>query len=138
MRFPAAITIARERGKPFRNRNSDKFRREHWWLFGRPYKALRAAVVDLSRYIAAGRVGKRLLFVWCEPWACANDATYVFAFDDDYSMGVLSSFAHGAWAWASTLKGDCGIRRRQCSPPFHGRIWSLMTSGWRWPRRAGG
>ena len=38
----------------------------------------------------------------------ASDATNVFAFDDDYSMGILLSRAHDAWAWArsSTLKGD--------------------------------
>jgi len=38
----------------------------------------------------------------------ASDATCVFAFDDDFSMGVLQSRAHIAWAWAqaSTLKGD--------------------------------
>jgi len=38
----------------------------------------------------------------------ASDATCVFAFDDDYSLGILMSRAHDAWAWAqsSTLKGD--------------------------------
>ncbi len=38
----------------------------------------------------------------------ASDATCVLAFDDDYSMGILLSRAHDAWAWArsSTLKGD--------------------------------
>ncbi len=43
-----------------------------------------------------------------EPWTMASDATNVFAFDDDYSMGILLSRAHDAWAWAqsSTLKGD--------------------------------
>lgn len=32
----------------------------------------------------------------------------VFAFDDDFSMGILLSKAHDSWAWqqASTLKGD--------------------------------
>jgi hypothetical protein len=32
----------------------------------------------------------------------------VFVFDDDYSMGMLSSSVHSAWAWArsSTLKAD--------------------------------
>jgi hypothetical protein len=32
----------------------------------------------------------------------------VFAFDDDYAFGVLTSAAHVAWAWhrSSTLKGD--------------------------------
>jgi hypothetical protein len=43
-----------------------------------------------------------------EPNTIASDATNVFAFDDDYSMGILMSRAHDAWAWAqsSTLKGD--------------------------------
>jgi hypothetical protein len=38
----------------------------------------------------------------------ASDATNVFAFEDDYSMGILSSSVHVAWAWSrsSTLKGD--------------------------------
>lgn len=25
---------------------------------------------------------------------------YVFVFDDDYSIGILSSFVHSTWAWA--------------------------------------
>lgn len=38
----------------------------------------------------------------------ASDATCVFAVDDEYSLGILLSHAHDAWAWAqsSTLKGD--------------------------------
>jgi len=37
-----------------------------------------------------------------------NNSTVVFAFDDDYAMGILTSTARAAWAWAqgSTLKGD--------------------------------
>ena len=30
-----------------------------------------------------------------------NNATYIFAFEDDYSMGVLMSRSHGAWAIAT-------------------------------------
>ena len=49
-----------------------------------------------------------MFIAWVEAWALASDATNVFAFDDDYSMGILLSRAHDAWAWAqsSTLKGD--------------------------------
>lgn len=45
---------------------------------------------------------------WQELSTLASDATNVFAFDDDYSMGILLSRTHDAWAWqrASTLKGD--------------------------------
>lgn len=69
---------------------------------------LRAAVADLSRSIVVAAHGKRVLFAWIEPWTLPSNATMVFAFDDDYSMGVLTSRAHGAWARSasSTLKAD--------------------------------
>ncbi|MFN3866228.1 MAG: type IIL restriction-modification enzyme MmeI, partial [Demequina sp.] len=45
---------------------------------------------------------------WQPAEVCPSNLVNVFAFDDDYSMGVLLSRAHDAWAWAqsSTLKGD--------------------------------
>ena len=51
---------------------------------------------------------KRLAMSWFEPWTLASNAVMVVSVDDDYSMGVLLSRAHDAWAWArsSTLKGD--------------------------------
>ncbi|SCE65172.1 hypothetical protein GA0070558_101334 [Micromonospora haikouensis] len=120
LRYPAAIKIVRERVKPVRETNKDRFRRENWWSFGRPYTAIRAALAGLPRYIAAGRVGKRLLLTWCEPWTCPSDLVYVFAFDDDYSMGVLSSSTHSAWAWSqsSTLKGDLRYTPTSAFLPF--------------------
>jgi hypothetical protein len=36
MRYPAALKIVKERVKPVREYNKDRFRREHWWLFSRP------------------------------------------------------------------------------------------------------
>ncbi|MET7947697.1 DNA methyltransferase [Micromonospora sp. NPDC005324] len=120
MKYPAALKIVRERVKPVRASNRDKFRRENWWMFGRPYTALRRAVTGLPRYIAAGRVGKRLLLTWCEPWTCPSDLVYVFAFDDDYSMGILSSSIHNAWAWSqsSTMKADLRYTPTSAFLPF--------------------
>lgn len=108
MRFPAALAIVREWVRPERERNNRKSYREKWWIFAEPRTAMRAALAPLSRYIGAVRHGKRLLLCWCAPWTLASDATNVFAFEDDYSMGVLTSRAHDAWAWhqSSTLKGD--------------------------------
>ncbi|MEU3456367.1 DNA methyltransferase [Micromonospora sp. NPDC006766] len=120
MKYPAALKIVRERVKPIRETNKDRFRRENWWRFGRPYTALRDAMTGLPRYIVAGRIGKRLLLTWCEPWTCPSDLVYVFAFDDDYSMGVLSSSIHSAWAWSqsSTLKGDLRYTPTSAFLPF--------------------
>lgn len=98
MKYPAALDIIRQRVKPIRADNRQRARRERWWLFGAQAAGMRRAVAGLNRYIVGGRLGKRLLFVWADAWTLAGDATNVCAFDDDYAMGVLSSFTHAAWA----------------------------------------
>ncbi len=98
MRYPAALSIVRERVMPARATNNRAAYRDRWWQFGEGRPGMRKALTGLQRFVAAGRVGKRLLLAWCDSWTCPSDLTYVFAFDDDYSMGVLSSTAHTAWA----------------------------------------
>jgi hypothetical protein len=104
--YPIALEIVRLRVKPERDGNSDSGFRKFWWRFGRPRNEMRTAISVLSRYVATGRHAKRLNLAWVEPWTMASDATNVFAFDDDYSMGVLQSRSHVAWAWgqSSTLE----------------------------------
>jgi hypothetical protein len=106
--FPLALGILREKVKPERDRNNDAGFRAKWWLFGRPRIEMREALAPLDSYLAVGRHGKRMFIARVEKLAIASDATVVFAFDDDYSMGILMSRVHDAWAWAqsSTLKGD--------------------------------
>jgi len=106
--FPAALEIVRERVKPERERNRDRRFREHWWRFGRPRGEMRQAIGPLSRFIGGNRIGKRMLFCWCEPWTCPSDLVNVFAFADEHAMGVLCSRLHQEWARAqsSTLRVD--------------------------------
>ncbi len=120
MKYPAALKLIRERVKPVRDTNSRKSRREKWWLFGEIAVGMRAALAGLPRYIVAQAQGKRLLLTWCEPWTCPSNLVYVFAFDDDYSMGVLSSFTHSAFAWSqsSTLKRDIRYTPTSAFLPF--------------------
>ncbi len=107
-KFPKALSIVRERVKPERDKNSDVGFRAKWWQFGRPRGEMRKAIEPLSRYVASTATGKRFLAVFVNPRTSPSNAANVFAFDDDYSMGILLSKAHDAWAWAqsSTLKGD--------------------------------
>lgn len=107
-RFPAALSIVRERVKPERERNNDERFRAYWWRFGRPRGEMRKALAGLPRYVTVGRVGKRTLFVWADPTWCAGDAVVVIALDEDWHLGVLASSAHTIWAdrRGSTLKGD--------------------------------
>ena len=107
-RFPAALAIVRRDVKPERDQNHRASYRRHWWLFGEPCKDLRAAIALLPRHIVGLSTGKRPAFTWSGPGISMNNLTVVFAFKDDYAMGILLSQAHTAWAWAqgSTLKGD--------------------------------
>ncbi|MDO8338914.1 MAG: hypothetical protein Q7T15_11765 [Microcella sp.] len=107
-KFPKSLAIVRERVKPFRETVRREGHRLKWWLYGEPRVGLRKATAPLARAIAVGAHAKRLNLTWIAPRTLANNANMVFAFDDDYSMGILLSKAHDAWAWAqsSTLKGD--------------------------------
>lgn len=107
-KYPRALRIVRERVKPQRDRVSMDSRRLNWWLFGANASGMRTTISALSRYATVGRVGKRMLMAWQPAIVCPSDLVGVFAFNDDYSMGILLSRAHDAWAWeqSSTLKGD--------------------------------
>jgi hypothetical protein len=104
--YPKALEIVRERVKPIREQNARRTRRENWWLLGELVPAMRAALSPIDRYIAGIAQGKRIFFSWQDAWTCPSNLTNVFAFDDDFSMGVLSSSIHHEWARAqsSTLE----------------------------------
>jgi len=108
MKYSGAIAIVKERVKPERETNADAGFRRDWWLFGRPRVEMREALDSLGRFVAIGAHVKRYASCWAEPWTLASNAVMIAAADDDYSMGILLSRAHEAWAWArsSTLKGD--------------------------------
>ena len=108
MKNPKALAVVRKEVKPERDSNTQRHFARLWWQFAWPRPAMRTAVSGLSRYISSTLTGKRLLFVWSDAAWCPSNLTGVIALDDDYSMGVLSSRAHGAWAWSrsSTLKAD--------------------------------
>jgi hypothetical protein len=108
MEFPEALEIVRRLVKPHRDQVRRDTYRTNWWRFAEPIRLMREALRPLSRYVASPAQGKRILYSWQQPWTCPSNLTIVLAFDDDYSMGVLSSSIHTAWtrAQASTLKGD--------------------------------
>ncbi|HET7734554.1 MAG TPA: DNA methyltransferase [Nocardioidaceae bacterium] len=105
---PEALAHVKAHVRPVRESNRRPLYRQRWWLFGEPRPGMRRATAGLRRMVVSTRVGKRLILTWQPAQIAASDATVVFAFDDDYSMGLLQSRPHAAWAWAqaSTLKGD--------------------------------
>jgi len=120
MAFPAALELVRERVKPARDRNNRKARRERWWRWAAVAVGLRRAIAPLERCIAVNAQGKRFFCTWQPADVCPSNLVYVFAFDDDYAMGVLTSAAHQAWAQSekSTLRVDQRYTPTTCFEPF--------------------
>lgn len=89
------------------NRHHTNFLRS-WWVMSYPREAMVRELDKLPRYIACGRVTKRPIFAFLDKTIRPNDAIQVFAFDDDYSFGILQSDVHWQWFMArcSTLKSD--------------------------------
>jgi len=106
MEFPEALEIVRERVKPARDKVRRLTYRRYWWRFTEPLNEMRAAIAPFERYIASPAQAKRIQFSWVGAHVCPSNIVTVFAFDDDYAMGVLSAFARHAWLTAgwSTLE----------------------------------
>lgn len=98
MRYPAALEIVREQAKDARETSTSYHRNPQWWQFLWPRPDFRAKLAGLDRFIAGTRVGKRILFAWCDPEWRPSDSTNLFALNSDYAFGVLTSRIHTDWA----------------------------------------
>jgi type II restriction/modification system DNA methylase subunit YeeA len=81
---------------------------ETWWKMWRRREDMLDEVHTLSRYIAVSRVTKRPIFEFISSKINPNDALMVFAFEDNYSFGIIQSNLH--WNWfmekCSSMKED--------------------------------
>jgi hypothetical protein len=99
--FPAVYQHVHEYVKPERDQNNEKYRREHWWLFGRKNTELRAGLLGLIRYIATPETAKHRYFVFCDRSIRPDNKLVCIASADSYVTGVLSSKLHVQWALAA-------------------------------------
>ncbi len=84
---------------------------ERWWQFWNRRDELNSALCNLSRYIGCSRVTRRPVMAFVSGGICPSDLIQVFAFDDDYSFGVLQAEAHFEWfRKSSRLKVETDIR----------------------------
>ncbi len=73
---------------------------ERWWQFWNVRVGMRAAFRKLKRYLGCSRVTKRPIFCFVSVEILPDNALQTFAFNDDYSFGILQSSAH--WQWFIT------------------------------------
>jgi hypothetical protein len=87
-----------EHVKPERDNNRDANRKKNWWRFGRTGGDMRAAFVDLPRYIATSAVSKHMFFSWIPACTIPDKALIVIARSDDTTFGILHSRFHELWS----------------------------------------
>ncbi len=77
---------------------------QRWWQFRDWMPGTVAAVNSRARYIVCPRVTKRPTFAFVSRKIRPDMQLMVFAFDDDYSYGILQSSAHWSWLVANSSK----------------------------------
>lgn len=106
--------------KPERDQNNDRYRREYWWLFGRPNTDLRNAVKGLNRFICTARTAKHRIFIFLPEETIPESEIVIIAINDAFALGILSSKAHTIWALAAggTLEDRPRYNNTTCFDPF--------------------
>ena len=85
-------------GKPVTVRRN--FLDRSWWRHWRRRRDMLIAFQGLKRYIALVRVaaeGRMPIYQFVDTSIRPDDSLQLFAFDDDYSFGILSSSLHRDW-----------------------------------------
>jgi len=108
--------------RPEREHNSRASYREQWWIFGEPRRELRQALKGLPRYIATVETTKHRVFQFLDAATRPDNMLVAVAASDAYSLGILSSRIHIAWALAAGgrlgVGNDPRYNKTRCFDPF--------------------
>jgi hypothetical protein len=118
--FPTVYQWLHDRVKPERDLNNRASYRDNWWIHGEPRKVLRKQLANLPRYIATVETAKHRIFQFLDAAILPDNKLIAIALADAFSLGVLSSRLHGAWALAagSTLEDRPVYVKTTCFETF--------------------
>jgi len=118
--WPTLLQRIVDRVKPERMANPDRWRRENWWLLGRPNRELRQALTGLDFAIGTPRTAKHRIFVALDRSSRPDEGVVCVALADTALLGVLSSAIHVTWALAAggTLEDRPRYNKSLCFDPF--------------------
>ncbi|WP_317044041.1 class I SAM-dependent DNA methyltransferase, partial [Hymenobacter amundsenii] len=120
--FPEIYQHLLQTVKAERDNQRDEARRKNWWLFARSNENLRSAISGLPRYIVTSMTAKHRVFSFISGDILPDQGLVVFATDDAFIFGVLSSHYHIVWSLA--LGGRLGVgndsryNNSRCFDPF--------------------
>ena len=103
--YPDCFAIVEQKVKPIRQErkpNGDFKKRKPlpqlYWIYAEKRPKLYRTIKPLERVLAISRVSKTVQPVFVPPGQVLADSTVVFAYDDDFHFGVLTSGFHYRWA----------------------------------------
>jgi len=119
-KFPAVYQHVLTHVKPERDANRRPKMRLNWWLFGESRKGFRAASNDPLRYVATVETSKHRFFIFLDSSILPDHKLNVFALDDAFHLGVMSSRIHCCFALSagSTLEDRPVYLQSRCFLPF--------------------
>lgn len=100
-RYPAIYGRLHTHVRPERESNRMPYRRDHWWLFGATNRDMRAFLAGLPRYIATTETAKHRVFQFLDASVLPDNMIVAVGLADGFSLAVLSSRVHTAWALAA-------------------------------------
>jgi hypothetical protein len=124
-KFPSIYQLLTERVKPHRvatkgtTSDADQYAKS-WWIFGKPRRELRNALIGLPHYIATVETSKHRFFQFLDASILPDNMLVNIALDDAYALGVLSSRLHVCWALATggTLEDRPRYNKTRCFETF--------------------
>ncbi|WP_263835663.1 class I SAM-dependent DNA methyltransferase [Salinibacter sp.] len=121
-RYPDVYQHLKKNVKPERDQNNRESYRKRWWVHGEPRDSFREAVQELDRYIATVETSKHNFFQFLDSSILPDNKLIVFALDDPFYLGVMSSRVHVTWTLAAGGRMGAGndpvYVKTQCFDPF--------------------
>ncbi|MEF2070649.1 class I SAM-dependent DNA methyltransferase [Consotaella aegiceratis] len=121
-KYPKTYQHLLETVKPIRDRNTERYRRENWWLFGRKNTDMRDSIENIDRYIATVQTSKHRIFMFVDASVLADQTLIVIGSDASWIFAALSSSLHTLWSLRSGgwmgVGNDPRYTTSRCFDPF--------------------
>lgn len=121
-KFPWIYQWVLNHVKPERDSNPRSALRDRWWIFGEARNTFRPALLGLKRIIVTPLTAKHRPFIFAPRNTITDSTTVMFAFDDAFYLGVLSSRIHVVFSLAAGgrlgVGNDPRYNKSLCFDPF--------------------